>query len=305
MMFLGVTEKPAGFVEPEPELFSRLAALVGHSEEMLDELGALGSDPQEMLSDLREVTVFLETKLAGKQDAKNALEAMSPEEMELLQRCIWLFMALQDEGSHREDDPAKFATLAVPKLKALIARLEKGEKIEDRVSFALKQTTLDIKPLWRKLGGLCRRLEALSHKQLRKVPFNQEENHFLTRYGEELAAVMLYGGNAYLTPKDDAPRIVDIFANPNDKERLLVGIDRPRAIYVLYPSQGEETLCRGAVLPYYEFRHPEPLTDSQWKELLDSTNRPSLPSWVKPIVAGGELSRSTLRNHLAPNDDAG
>ncbi len=103
---------------------------------------------------------------------------------------------------------------------------------------------------------------------------------------------MLYGGNAYLTPDDDAPRITDVFSKV-DGTCLLVGIARPRAIYVLYPYKGGEVLCRGAVLPYYEFRHPQRVTDSQWKDLLDSKDRPPLPSWVKPIVAGGELSRPT------------
>jgi hypothetical protein len=55
-------------------------------------------------------------------------------------------------------------------------------------------------------------------------------------------------------------------------------------------------MSRG-VLPYYESRHSQRLTDSQWKDLLDSKDRPPPPSWLKPIVAGGELSRPLLKKN--------
>ena len=40
-----------------------------------------------------------------------------------------------------------------------------------------------------------------------------------------------------------------------DGKVLEVGVARPRALYVLYPIKGKEILCRGVVLPYYEFAH--------------------------------------------------
>jgi hypothetical protein len=293
--YMGVTQLPPGFVEPEPEFYNRLAALVDLSERVLDKAGALESDPQDALFELQKAVAVLE-KLARGKDPRKAFEHMSVEEAAALQQCAGLTYVLQHGDGRDATDPAKAILNEVATLKGLLGRLEKGEKIEDqRVSSALKEMMLDIKPLWRKLGALCRRLEALSHKQLRGVPFNPEENRFLEHYGKELAAVMLYGGNAYLTPNDDAPRIADVFSNPNEERCLLVGIARPRAIYVLYPHKGGEVLCRGGVLPYYEFRHSEPLTDARWKDLLDSKDRPPLPSWLKPIVGGGELSRPTLK----------
>ena len=62
---------------------------------------------------------------------------------------------------------------------------------------------------------------------------------------------MLYGGNSYLTPRDDAPRVVDVYANPQESGYLHVGIARPRKMYVLYPWKGKTVLCEGAILPYY------------------------------------------------------
>jgi hypothetical protein len=71
---------------------------------------------------------------------------------------------------------------------------------------------------------------------------------------------------------------------------LEVGISRPRALYLLYPVKGGEILCRGAVMPYYEFVHDSRLTDVEWKSLLDSDKRPKSPDWIAPIIAPGGLS---------------
>jgi hypothetical protein len=138
-------------------------------------------------------------------------------------------------------------------------------------------------------------LEALAHKQLRGVPFSKEEQHFLIRYGEDLAGIMLYGGNSFLTPRDDAPRIVDVYYNPNDPSALEVGIARARALYVVYPAKGGEILCRGSVMPYYEFTHRQRLPDAEWKNLLDSKDRPDLPSWIKPLAGRDSITVPKLR----------
>jgi hypothetical protein len=71
--------------------------------------------------------------------------------------------------------------------------------------------------------------------------------------------------------------------NPNQRKLLEVGIGRAQVIYLLYAWRGGEILCRGAVMPYYEFTHDRRMNDGEWKALLDSPARPDLPDWVKPI----------------------
>ncbi|MFO7899452.1 MAG: DUF3160 domain-containing protein, partial [Planctomycetota bacterium] len=154
----------------------------------------------------------------------------------------------------------------------------------------LAEAQFDLQPLWRRLQTVCLRLEALAHKQLRGTALSDRDKAFIKRYGEAIAGIMLYGGNAYLTPKDDAPRIVDVFSNPEAGRVLEVGVGRARALYVLYPVQGGDILCRGAVLPYYEFQNSARLADMEWKRRLDSDERPAVPAWVRPIVAGGKLA---------------
>ncbi len=98
--------------------------------------------------------------------------------------------------------------------------------------------------------------------------------------------------NFYLSPCDDAPRIADVFTNPNRQRCLEVGIGRPQALYVLYPWKGTEILCRGAAMPYYEFVSPVRLTDAEWQARLKTPPEPARPDWLRPIL-GESATRSS------------
>ena len=143
----------------------------------------------------------------------------------------------------------------------------------------------DLKALWRSLGEICRELEEIASKQLEGVALIDTDDAFsiFQWYGESLARIMLYGGNSYFSPRDDAPRIIDVYTNPG-MGHLHVGIARSRRVYVLYPWQGRNILCEGAILPYYEFVNKHRLTNSSWKKRLDSAARPAIPQWIQPAI---------------------
>ncbi len=174
---------------------------------------------------------------------------------------------------------------------------ETWKKLEYAGAFE-ERYKLNIQMLWYKLEDVCQKLETIAYKQLQKTEFNENEIKFIKKYGESIAEIMLYGGNSYLNPRDDAPRIVDIFSNHEQGGYLHVGISRPRKIYVLYPWKGKLIFCVGAVLPYYEFVNGTRLTDSEWKEKLDSNKRPPILKWQKSIIKGGNLTRPDLKNLL-------
>jgi hypothetical protein len=293
--YLGMAPRPPGFVEPEPEFFSRLASLVETTESLLDDAGALGTDLKGLAADLRRALGILERTQVLKK-GREAFEKLTDEERLALGNVQFFLMAISATSGQRE--LLKNLPEIIGKLKELAGKLEQGEvPAEPMLAWAVEESTTDLGSLWRKLGAICRRLETLAHKQLRRIPFSEQENQFLLSYGEQLAAVMFYGGNSYLTPRDDAPRVVDVFHNPIVGAYLEVGIARPRALYVLYPVEGGEILCRGAVVPYYEFRHDTRLTDGQWKALLDSDQRPEIPAWISPIVASDGITFPELRQH--------
>jgi Protein of unknown function (DUF3160) len=124
--------------------------------------------------------------------------------------------------------------------------------------------------------------------ELRGLSWNASEEELLRSFGQTLGQIMLYENNSSLSPRDDAPRITDILTletSVGTLEYLHVGVGRPRAIYLLYPWHGRPVFCRGAVLPYFEFRSRNRLTDELWRATLDAAEPPSPPEWLAPILA--------------------
>jgi hypothetical protein len=267
-----------GFIEPVPEFYGQFERLCTGSYAQLARAGAFEGEMQawnqrrDRYADreiqgmvVPELEEFLqEVDTAGV--ARRGVEAFRalPEKTR---------SAAQNLSNHlRLSDPA---TLDRPEQFA--AWLEAMRKEVDRFA----REGADIVPLawrWESLRQICSRLELLSHKQLRGRQFSDDEATFLRGYGKNLAGILLYDGNSYIKPRDDAPRVVDIFGNGG--KFLEVGIARPRAIYVLYPWKGKEILCRGAVLPYREFIHGERLTDEAWRTLLNTPDAPAPPAWI-------------------------
>lgn len=144
---------------------------------------------------------------------------------------------------------------------------------------------------WKDLELVCLRLEVLAHKELRGVEPTEPDRDFIRDYGKTLAALLFYDGNAYLSARDDAPRVVDVVSrlDPDGATYLEVATARPRTIYVLHPSAAGPVLCRGAVVPYYEFDATQPMTDDEWRARLDG-KAPAPPAWVRPILHSEETT---------------
>jgi len=297
--YLGLGITPPGFVEPEPVFFARLARLVEQTEALLKRQDNLADDYGEVVPRLRGAADVLEKK-GFATNSSLTLKDLTREEIELVRQAQRFAVtlhaipyeprAVKDTAGEKNSGRAESIKKAIAHLREVAAALEQG-KIPKGYPYAddQKRGTEYLMTLWRRLDTVARRLETLAHKQLRSVPFDKDEERFILGYGAEIAGIMFYGGNSWLTPHDDAPRIVDVYANPMTGKVLEVGIGRPRAIYVLYPYKGGEVLCRGAVMPYYEFPSGERLTDEQWKTLLDSKDSPDVPDWVRAIIGPGMI----------------
>src|SRR5262249_26266660 len=247
----GPSPRP-GFVEPVPEFFARMARLCEKTEAVLRHADAFEVRLDRDVAIIRDAVRLLESKGAAKKGYL-ALRCLSKKEQELLSWVPGVVWSLGVEGDW-DKAPAEFYAEAIEKLKKLADDLEKGKLAKYRLFRELMNLQYaDIAPLWGKLTALCYRLEALAHKQLRKAPFNVDESRFLKEYGVQLAAVMLHAGNAYISPKDDAPRVADVFSDPLNRRYLEIGIGRAQALDVHYPDNDLEILCRGTELPYYEF----------------------------------------------------
>jgi hypothetical protein len=273
VIYAGVTDTPAGFVEPEPEFFSRLASLVGNVRATLKSSSAF--EPDWRLA----VPIARDARARVEQLAKDPALGDGPG--------IWpvdyLSLAFQPTVRHPRDLDLVRARAS---LDELIRDLESGvAPANPEVRQILTYLQVDLEGSWELLESLSLRLAAMAHKQLRGRPWNTIEENIIKGYGAALGNVMLYEGNSWLVPKDDAPRVIDVASNPADGKVLLVGIGRPRALYVLYPWQGREVLCRGAVLPYHELASPTRLSDVEWLSRMDSANHPPPPAWVLPLLS--------------------
>jgi hypothetical protein len=279
MSLFSAVEHSTGFVEPVPEFYANLGELAAATKELLTEAGALGIDLDATEENLQKAIAGVEKS----RDAKGVPQWKAIDD-DTKGRVNWY--CVERHWMPEDFDDAIWPKLAAGCLvewKLQLKKVQAGEQPDEPTRNTFAGSSEDIAELWDTLIETCKTLELLSHKQLRGAEFKKRDTGFIEHYGETLAKIMFYDGNAYLAPQDDAPRTADVHSDPRGGQVLEVGIGRPRAIYVLYPWKGEEILCRGAVLPYYEFPSKERLTDEQWRKTLDSEPTPQQPEWLKRI----------------------
>ncbi len=296
----GIITQP-GFVEPVPEFFARMGTLVRNTEMLLKSSGAferrdvqddvlvreLADEMERTIKELRPDIAFSVTELSD-EPGFGAIGGLFPE----LVRPI-----LSPIIDWSKQDGRAVAAEVVSALQELANDLATGEQsLPAEVRRYLADGGLQpIEGLWRRLSDLCMQLEIIAHKQLRGSPLSERDRAILCDYGAQIAGIMLYGGNSYVSPRDDAPRAIDVHWNPAEGKGLIVGIGRPRTLYVLYPTDEGPVLCRGAIMPYFEFISDRRLTDAEWRHLLDSDERPAIPTWLEPIIYEGELGSQVPR----------
>ena len=285
--YLAISFVPTGFVEPNPEFYNKMAILAQKTKEILNRAGVLETGYRQMSDD-----IMFFADLAEKSNSTSSLQdstiSMTEKECQRLEIGDELIYRLQPLDGETESE--YYSQKNIRELKKIAQDLLKGilPEAED-LQMTIKKYDFGLKVLWDSFENLCKTLEEISRKQLEGKDLKEYE-YFIKDYGKNLARIMLYNSNSYEVPNDDAMRIADVYYNPmKPKGYLQAGIARPRAIYVLYLWQGRLVLCKGAVMPYYEFTSGSRLTDAEWKNLLDSPQRPGVPEWVKPVLSENNL----------------
>jgi uncharacterized protein DUF3160 len=276
----------AGFVEPDPVFFGRLADCVGATWDLLERAGAFSErlDRRELLWALKDYAAFL--RAGGGAKKKRALSDAETRTEAHGAAVVGALGGPQEwrdyETPMSEADVSKALRVADDVIAVLDAQAPLSEPMLRCVGF----TTRPFRRTWIQFERLCRRLEAMAQKQLRGAAWDDDEKALLLDYGHVLARAMLYEGNAYLSPPDGAPRATSVYAWLGEPPGYLhAAIARPRSLWVLYPWQGGEVLCRGSVLPYREFVAGQRLTDDEWRARLDGADAPAEPAWLAPITS--------------------
>lgn len=300
--FFGLVDNsPVGFVEPNPEFYRHLASLsarlqkffANHQERPLSSIDV--SRKAEDLIPLIRATIEPKAKMKqaidkGLEPTKEVADAYQDAMREACKDLGFFEAALGEAGGSLScyGDNTGFHVTAFSDpvgLLELMQKIAKGEGINEvmvKLEPVLRGGTKQDR--WVDLMAICHDLETLAHKQLRGVAPENDEVNFIRSYGEKLANVMFYGGNSWLAPKDDAPRVTAVFNQPGEGF-LMAGIGKPQEIRVLYPWKGREIECFGAVMPFREMRSSTNLTDVEWKNLLQSPSKPETPAWLKPVTS--------------------
>jgi hypothetical protein len=292
---------PHGFVEPTPEFFRRLGSLVSQTRQILDRFGerpVSSLDVSRRAADLLPLIEELiepnrQAKIARKEGRKLSGVEVEDYKHKMRQACdqlIFFLPVLKGVGGYMPvfdgvgssrigsfDDPES--------LMPILRKIAAGEGINEvmaKLAPSLKNKKGPDR--WLALIEICHQLETLAYKQLRGVEPAKDEVKFIQSYGEKLGRVMLYDGNSWEAPRDDAPRITAVFNQPG-RGFLLAGVGRAREIRVLYPWKGREIECHGTVMPYLEMRADRHLTDAEWKTVLDGRECPKIPAWLQPVTA--------------------
>ncbi|QIF03166.1 DUF3160 domain-containing protein [Roseimicrobium sp. ORNL1] len=270
---------PQGFVEPVPEFFMRLSWCAHTMARLASDAEAVGNPVAAVVEEMRETA-----------KSERARAAEKPGEQEIF-GATWVLS--HELGTYRvpmDHDKLKNPTLAdvhklADELEKLATRVEREARPGSELWRILQEDRIRTDVLWHQLEVLCLRLSFLADKQLDRRAFTDSENNLVSGIGHELSEIMLYRGQALFHPHDDAPRIAFLSSQPQRSSMQHVGIGRPRHLYVLYPWEGKEVLCRGIVMPYHEVDASTTLTDENWRQRFSKDGeRPPLPTWLQELV---------------------
>jgi hypothetical protein len=242
----------SGFVEPDPEVFARLA-----------ELGCI--------------------VLAWLPDSELDVEAMRIEYADGIQGYVreW-----EEELRNGRLEEADRILRYLQELGVVDPELTNGDPAAVRVASGMwydRMTDLrmkldrpvpvePMKPLWERQVRLCSTLEKLARKQLKHEAFGPGDRIVLRGLSEELRILM--GCPPSGVAADDAPRTAPVVWDPIRKKVRLVSHRRPRELWILYPFGDERIPCRGVVLTYREQEVP---IDSDWESRIAAADE---PAWI-------------------------
>ena len=292
VMLSSLTTDYPGFIEPNEAFWRKMATLAEKTQAILNTSKCFEFYAQRNINLYKKIA-----KLAENEQYENIVNN-NFDIMEIVGTAFMAAKFFNPEIAKENNEKAKMKQVA-DGINKFIDILEKNElNLYPKLILFLQTRHIDFNDSWRKLTTACLKLQTISIKQIYNIKLLKAEKEFIKNFGHLLAQIMLYRGNSYLIPRDNSPRIIDVFCDTREIKHfryLEVGIARAREIQVLYPTPSGKVLCTGAVMPYYEFFSKTRLDDKAWKKILDNKNkRPKIPEWLTPIVKDGALTPPNL-----------
>lgn len=207
-----------------------------------------------------------------------------------------------DDRGYVEPQPEVYARLA-SLTDMTIAGLQMQGLLSDKNKTALEQ-----------LKALTLELKTISEKELENKTLTNDEYDLIRSYGGQLEHFWLEVNQdepafkASSSPQDyltenPAALITDVATDPNGQV-LEIGTGRINTIYVVVPINGELRLASGGIYSYFEFPQAisSRLTDTEWRNMLNSGTNPEPPSWIREYL--DTSADSSIRfNEVYPESD--
>lgn len=190
----------------------------------------------------------------------------------------------KDDRGYVEPNPYVYARLA-----SLLKMTNEGLEVRGLLTPSMKDNL-------NKMEQLAMSLKTISEKELNNEKLTDADYELIRSYGGQLEHFWLeinkdepqykeLGQRDFLD-QNPAAIIADVATDPNGQV-LEEATGKISEIYVVVPVDGKLRIAKGGVYSHYEFPWPlsDRLTDTKWRELLNSGQAPALPSWTNAFMA--------------------
>lgn len=190
----------------------------------------------------------------------------------------------KDDRGYVEPNPYVYARLA-----SLLKMTNEGLEMRGLLTPSMKDNLS-------KMEQLAMSLKTISEKELNNENLTDADYELIRSYGGQLEHFWLeinkdepqykqLGQREFLN-QNPAAIVADVATDPNGQV-LEEGTGKISEIYVVVPIDGKLRIAKGGVYSYYEFLWPlsDRLTDTKWRELLNSGQAPQLPEWTSVFMA--------------------
>ncbi len=161
---------------------------------------------------------------------------------------------------------------------------ERIKKLVDMTLTELKKSSIlspNIEPKLNDFSNLLGSLYEIALKETKNKVLSDNDYFLISNIGSRLENIVTVPGMEEFTSEADksSALIADVHTDPNTKQVLEAGNDRPAYLYVLIKGKKLPTLMIGAIYDYYEFLQPmdQRLTDEEWQALIP---KPTKPEWI-------------------------
>jgi len=136
-----------------------------------------------------------------------------------------------------------------------------------------------------RFAEMLERLLEISKKELTNIPLDDSDYNFIENFGSISANLIGIIAGGDVNPDSlKSVMIADVHTEGNTKKVLEEGTGFIKTAIVAYKlPQGHIVLGMGPVFSYYEFKQPmsNRLTDEAWREILESSDGPDEPEWIR------------------------